>query len=1177
MLALCATLAFLLVLAYAGPARAEGSSWWRLNSTSAPTLLPTGANGEEGEGQLLVTATNLGDGEVSGSKEPVTLSDVLPAGVTPVEVSTRGFGTVTGAGTCSIRSTSSQEVRCTFEGKVAPYESLGARIIVHIKEPAEGPQFKNVVSVEGGETHPPQPLEAPLKLAKVEKEPTPFGVQAYALTPENAGGSPATQAGSHPFQLTTLLDFNQTLERYGPGNGDGIYPSAPALPRNLHFELPPGLVGDPSAVPQCSIVDFTTVTKFGNLCSQDTAVGVVAVQLYDPKVVTLDDTDIPVFDLEPGPGEPARFGFVVTTGANVPVVLRTAVPSGGDYAVEVSVENAPQTVQLLSSVVTLWGVPGDPRHNASRGWGCLKHNPEAPPCEQFTEASPKAFLTLPTACEAAETSVRGESWSAPPYVFEQKFGPIEPSAPFPTMTGCPLAFDPSLGIEPETHSASTPTGLNATVEMGQFGLLAPEETAESAVQDTTVTLPPGVQVNPSSANGLQACSLTAIGYKGTSEKSGILEFAPEEARQLSSEEQEQLEREGRRCPQASKLGTVEIETPLLSEKLSGSVYLAQPAPNGEAGKNPFNSLVALYIVAENPKLGILVKLAGEGRLNEETGQVTTRFDGTPQLPFHKLRLHFFGREHEGAGEEREALSTPAFCGDEYRASSQFTGFSQAFSAPLSEPPFQVTSGPNGGVCPSGTLPFDPSFQAGAANQQAGALTPFTVTIGQADGAQPLERILLHLPSGIAALISQVPPCPEANVLADTCGEASLVGHTTAVAGLGGEPVTLGGRVYLTGELRPTAGHPRAPLGLLAVTHAAAGPFDLGEVPVLSTIEVDPNTAAVTVQSEPIPKLIDGVPAQLKQVQVTVERPGNQPFEFNPTNCDARSVTGSLTGYEGGLQPLSYPFQVTGCATLPFAPKLTASAGGHGSKADGTSLDVKVASSGVGQANIAKVDLQLPKALPSRLSTLQKACPDSVFEANPASCDEGSVIGEATVHTPVLKSPLTGPGYLVSHGGAAFPDVEFVLQGEGITVVLDGKTDIKDGITYSKFESAPDVPFTTFETELPTGPHSAFTANVAENEDFSLCKTSLSMPTTITGQNGAVIEQDTKIAVTGCGGVKSYRASKAELLAKAIKACKKDKKKSKRVACEKAARKKYETKKASNKNASKTSKKQAKKK
>jgi hypothetical protein len=328
--------------------------------------------------------------------------------------------------------------------------------------------------------------------------------------------------------------------------------------------------------------------------------------------------------------------------------------------------------------------------------------------------------------------------------------------------------------------------------------------------------------------------------------------------------------------------------------------------------------------------------------------------------------------------------------------------------------------------------------------------------------------------------------------------------------------------------------------------------------------VNPTTSAITVTSDPLPQLVDGVQLRTRSVSVEINRPD---FEFNATNCSQQAISGTITGEHAigsseaaKSSAVSSPYAASGCANLPFKPKLTALAAGKASKANGTSFDVKVESAGLGQANIAKVDLQLPKALPSRLTTIQKACLEAVFDANPASCDEGSVIGKATVHTPLLSSPLTGPAYLVSHGGAAFPDVEFVLQGEGITLVLDGKTDIKAGITYSRFETNPDAPFTTFETELPAGPHSALTADVPEAEEFSLCKTSLSMPTELTGQNGGHLAETTNIAVTGCGGVLPFKATKAELLAKALKACKTKykgkKKKSKRLACEKQAHKRY---------------------
>jgi hypothetical protein len=731
------------------------------------------------------------------------------------------------------------------------------------------------------------------------------------------------------------------------------------------------------------------------------------------------------------------------------------------------------------------------------------------------------------------------------YAFQNGLG-----EPLAGLEGCErVPFSPSLQVFPVEEeqgaapgaalsAASMPAGMNVTVRLPAEA----QGLGEAAVRDTTVALPGGVQLSPSGANGLQACSEAQVGFEGESSSPDPLSPGAVEGLRFSDAPAA--------CPAASKVGVVRIRTPDLAHELQGGVYIAESAPNGEVGKNPFGSLFAVYIAAEDPVSKVLVKLAGEVVLNQETGQITSTFKDTPQVPFEELELHFF----EGP---RASLSTPAFCGV-YSSEGLFTPWS-AGQPVLSAAGFQITSGAGGGAC-ADPLTFAPSLTAGMLDPQAGAFSPFTLTIARPDGNQALRGLTVRLPAGVAAVIASLTPCPEPQAAAGQCGPESLIGPSTAIAGLGSEPITLPGRAYLTGPYKG------APFGIEVLTPAVAGPFNLGDVIVRSRINVDPNTAAVTIASDLIPTILKGVPAQIKELNVTANRPG---FEFNPTNCSPARIQADLSGSEGATASVSSPFQVTGCQSLPFAPKLTAIAGGHGSKANGTSLDVTVTSGGinsggVAQAGIAKVDLQLPKALSSRLSTLQKACTEAVFDANPASCDEASVIGNATIHTPVLKSPLSGPAYLVSHGGAQFPDVEFVLQGEGITLILDGKTDIKDGITYSRFESTPDAPFTIFETVLPAGPHGVLTPNVSEKEDFSLCKTSLQMPTEITSQNGIVISRNTSIALSGCAGVLSAKSklTNAELLVKALKACRKDK--HKRLACEKRARRRYPKNKASHK-------------
>jgi hypothetical protein len=929
------------------------------------------------------------------------------------------------------------------------------------------------------------------------------------------------------------LDLNETLARESRGAPE-LEPSAPSLMRNLSLQLPPGLLGNPQAIAQCPDVDFASIGSNNvNACPADSAIGValVTLNLASPPLGVFTEA-VPVFNLVPAPGEPARFGLEDT---KVPIILDTSVRTDGDYGVTVTIRNTTQAAQLLSSLVTLWGEPENPSHDASRGWACLRDkevNGEA--CSPSRESAATPFLTLPSSCLGAiDTQLDTEAWNGTTaeagFSFQNSLG-----EPLSSLQGCEaVPFNPALSVQPVEEqegrapratatNASTPAGLGLSVSLpAEEGGLG-----EAALRSATVTLPEGMQLSPSAANGLTACSEQEIGYEGRSNSEDPFSpGAPEPSRFSSAPAA---------CPESSKVGLVHVNSPDLAHELEGGVYIA------EQNNNPFGSLFALYIAAEDPLSGIRVKLAGEVHLNEATGQIQSTFSDTPQVPFESFSLRFF----EG---QRASLSTPALCGT-YAAQASFTPWSSP-SALSREASFQITSGANGSAC-SDPEPFSPSLQAGSTTSQAGAYSSFTLTLGRPDGDQALRTLSVHLPPGIAAMLSSVAPCPEPQAAQGQCPGQTEIGHSTALSGLGSEPVSLPGTAYLTG---PYEG---APFGIEVVTPAVAGPFNLGVVTVRSRINVDPHTAQVTITSDPIPTIIKGIPAQIKALNVTVDRPG---FEFNPTSCSPMSITATLTGARGATANVSSPFQAANCQRLPFKPKLTASSKGQASKADGANFDVKVESKGLGQANIAKVRLQLPKALPARLTTLQKACTEGAFNADPASCPEGSVIGRATIHTPVLSSPLTGPAYLVSHGGAAFPDVEFVLQGEGIILVLDGKTQIKNQVTYSKFESAPDAPFTVFETILPAGPHSALTTNVPEKDKFNLCKSSPSMPTEIVGQNGALIKQSTKITLQGCKKVKASRPiSRAMLLKRALAKCRTQHRhaRSRRTACERKARKLY---------------------
>jgi hypothetical protein len=1160
-------LAFVVVCGCVPSSAFAGAAWWRLSARAAPTNLSP-----SGHGLVEVTANDIGSVGVSGESTPITLTDTLPEGVVVSEPAAvkahRSYEAENEKSHWNCTVTEQQRrVSCTTAWAVPAFEPLEIEIPVDIQEPAGTvASLPDQFSVQGGEpqdgggggTLAGASIQAPLH---VSEQSVGFGLEedGYAIVPEEEGGAPDTRAGSHPFQLTSTLELNQTLEEVqGPHSEKVVYaPAAPALPRDLSFQLPPGVLGNITATGRCTALQFSTQHLSDNLCPAASTIGVATVTLLEPNRLGYITFPVPVFNLEPQPGEPARFGF---DADEVPVILDTTVRTGSDYGVSVSVSDATEAAQVLGAQVTFWGTPGAPTHDNSRGWACLREGAEnntGQPCQTPNPHTTTPFLTLPTACTGTlNTSVAGDSWSG--QELTEQYVPFSDSLgqPISGLEKCSeVPFRPALDVQPEqpaeegrpqehVTSASTPTGLNVDVKVNQQGTLGNEgQLADADVRSTTVALPEGMLLNPGAANGLQACSETQIGYQGPG---GTDPFSPGAGEPLhfSTAKAE--------CPDAAKIGSVHIKTPLLNEELSGWVYLATPAPNGETAQNPFNSLVALYIVAENEKLGLTVKLAGKGEIDEQTGQLTTTFQNTPQVPFEELKLQLFGGP-------RGSLTTPALCGS-YTTSTSFTAWSGALAQPQAEPPFQITTGSGGGPCPSNPQPFSPAFQAGSTNQQAGAFTPFSLTLQNPDGDQALQGLTMHLPSGVAALLANVTPCGEPQASHNECGPESLIGHSTAYAGLGPDPVSLQGQVYLTG---PYEG---APFGISVVTPAVAGPFNLGDVTVRSRIDVDPNTAAVTIASDPFPTFVKGVPAQIKALNVLVDRPN---FEFNPTNCDPTNITGTLTGAQDATANVSSPFQATGCQNLPFKPIFTASTSGNATKANGASFVVKVTSKGLGEADIEKVDLQLPKALPARLTTLQKACTEHAFNTNPASCPEGSVIGTAVIHTPVLKNPLTGPAYLVSHGGAAFPDVEFVLQGENITLVLDGKTAIKNGITYSKFDAAPDAPFTTFETVLPQGPHSALTSNVPANAKFSLCGQTLQMPTEITAHNGALIKQTTKIAVQGCKAVKANRAkklSRAQQLALALRACRHKYKHSKhrRQTCERQAHKRLGPKKKAHK-------------
>jgi hypothetical protein len=1029
---------------------------WRVVSVPAPTAFssnPQSFGACSGcADKYTILLFNVG---ARSSEGIVTVTDTLPAGLTTV--ATPGAENLNahewqcapaGAGRSSVTCTDSVDSIGPNGGVASP---LRIEVAVAGGVPSNSTLF-NRVEVSGGGAAPvtiEQETNINPSLAPS------FGVSELGTLFAGPNGDADTQAGSHPSSFTLGFDatsVTNTVE--GEGHLDNPTKAVEDL-KDVVVDLPPGLVGDPLATPRCPlsalVLNSTGVDGFGDsACPPDTRVGTVLFNdgggYGGDSTASIADRRT-VYNMVPERGYAAEFGF---TFAGYPFLLYASVVGrGATTHVRVTVPGVPG-VGVIPIQGVLSSFFGDPAlANGETG-------PEVP------------FFTNPSRCSSTPllTAIHLDSYENPgAHLSDGAPDLSDPAwkgmtAESPPLTGCEaLAFTPGIDAQPTNRATDAPTGLAFHLHIPQAE--EPETLGEADVKRTAVTLPEGLVVNPASAGGLAACSEEQIGLE---------------------------DNDPAQCPLASQLGTVQVSTPLLDHPLPGSVYLATQ------DQNPFHSLVALYLVIDDPATGITVKLPGEVKPDPVSGRLTATFDETPQVPFEDFKLEF----KKG---QRAPLVTPSSCGS-YTTSTDITPWS-APHTPDAQPTSTFAIDQR---CATGG--FSPSLVAGTSDPRAGAFTPFSLTFSRQDGERDLGGIEVTTPPGLLGDLRGVKQCPEPQAAHGECGPDSLLGEAVATVGAGNDPYTVtGGRVYLTG---PYGG---GPFGLSIIVPTVAGPFTLtgnggfGREIVRSSIRVDPHTAQITVLSDPLPSILEGIPLQIRAVHVVIDRPD---FMFNPTNCESASVSAKIssTPPSPASASTSSPFAVAGCASLPFNPSFAASTAGRTSKAAGASLTVTI-SQRSGEANIRKADLQLPLALPARLTTLQKACTEAQFAANPAGCPVGSDIGTAIATTPVLSSPLVGPAYLVSHGGAAFPDVEFVLQGEGVEVVLDGATDIKKGITYSRFETVPDAPISSFQTILPEGPHSALSANA------NLCGQRLLMPTSLTSQSHAVKIQTTVIAVTGC--------------------------------------------------------------
>jgi hypothetical protein len=864
-----------------------------------------------------------------------------------------------------------------------------------------------------------------------------FGLKDLDVAFTNADGSVATQAGSHPFAMTTTIDVNTTIDPKFGEIPDGST-------RDLKIETPPGLVAAPIATPRCSLVDFWTIVngpKGGTLsaCPNSTAVGVATVRAG---FSSPGSSDVPVFNLIPPPHAAASFGFIVL---GVRIVVEVGIKESPPYNGVVEAFHIPQALRFYGNKLTVWGNPADPVHDPYRGT-CLNEedgNPEALTSVGIcpANATNRPFLTLPRSCSGPlTTTFEADSWQNPaiPFPFKESVLTHDGAEPI-GMTGCSiLGFTPKISAQPTNTSAESPTGLDFDLDIKDEGMKNPDGVAQSDIKKTVVTLPEGVTINPSQAEGLAVCTEAEL------------------------EKETALSEPGEGCPEASKIGTAEAESPLVDESLEGSLFVAKPY------ENPFGSLIAVYMTLRNPNLGVIVKLAGKVEPDPQTGQLISTFDDLPQLPASHFHLHF----REGG---RSPLVTPPLCGD-YTTEAELTPWANPSNVTSVTSTFHVTGGPNGGPCPaSGTPPFSPGFSAGSVSNNAATYSPFYMRLTRRDGDQDLTRFSATLPPGMVAKLAGVSQCSTAQIAQaraktgkqeqaqPSCSASSEIGHVIGGAGVGSQLTYVPGKIYLAGPLNG------APLSVVAIVPAVAGPFDVGNVVVQEALRLNPRTGVVRADgsaSDPLPHILAGIPLKVRDVRVYVDRPN---FTLNPTNCDPFSVGAELWGGGSNVfssaddSPISLAqrFQAANCARLGFKPRLSLRLKGGTKRGDHPKLH-SVYTPRSSDANLSDLVVRLPRSAFLDQAHIRTICTRVQFAAD--NCPAGAIYGQAKAFTPLLDQPLQGPVYLRS-SNHNLPDFVADLHGL-VDFEVVGRIDSQNGGIRTTFEDLPDAPVSKVIVDLP---------------------------------------------------------------------------------------------------------------
>ncbi len=989
-------------LGFTGTTQASAEPIWNLDLHHHETNFAPGETG-----QYWVELANVGDTSSSG---PITLKVTLPNGITRDAVLERSPPSAA-AWSCP-GSAGDQSFTCTSSESI-PSHTVFQELILSVKVAgAEGTRTASA-KVKGGNAAVEATTKEP---TPVSTQPASFGVVAPSFVPDfftADGVTTEREAGAHPDLLTAPFDFNSVdLTTAHIGLQEIKAPAGNA--HDLHVDTPPGFIGNPTAVGECTQAQFTV-----NGCPSSSQVGRIDVALFPPAFSSrFQNLTFSVYNLSHPRGVITDLGFSLST---IPVHIKASLDPANRYAIVTEVSNINEILPPFQQKLTLWGIPADPSHDSER---CPNSPPGFKECP--TDFEPKAFLSLPSQCDEDNT------WRLHHYDSWQDTGDFGPDITYTMpekMTDCDKPrFEPEVEIEPTGKQANTPTGIDVHIKVPQND--NPNALATPPVKRTVVTLPEGMSFSPSFADGLQSCSLAQIKL---------------------------FTNDPIACPPASRIGEVELSTPLLPKSLTGSMYLAAQ------GDNPFQSTFALYMVLEDTEeRGTLLKIPGKIDVDPTTGQITTTFDETPQFPFGDLTLKF-------RSGPRAPLVNPPACGS-HTIGVQVSSYAQPTELIDVSNTYQVSEGPNGTPCPpdSANRPFSPEFSGGTLNPVAGTYSTFLFRLSRDDSEQELSQVTAVLPPGLVAKLAGIPFCPEAALGSisaaegagrgelnnPACPAASQLGTISAGLGAGPGPNYFGGKVYLAGPYKG------APLSLAVVAPGIAGPFDLGNVVVRAAIRVNPETAQVTAVSDPFPTILQGVILRARDIRLRVDRPETT---INPTSCAPMALQGQISGVGGNilttaddfLFTTSHPFQVGSCASLGFKPKLSFRLYG-GTKRGGHPRLKAMVRMPAGGANIAKASVALPRSEFLDQSHIGTVCTRVQFAQN--NCPAASVYGKASVKTPLLDEVLSGPIYLRSSENL-LPDLVVAFRGGRVDFNLVGRIDSVRGGIRNTFDLVPDAPVT----------------------------------------------------------------------------------------------------------------------